>query len=102
MDCQKVINLLDKTPDQPSKFRTKNWVETNNKSWKTYDVNSEVKFKTTLLQSNLYDYRDAYIFVKGIITVAGAGATESAHQADKNNKQVIFKYCSPFVKCITV
>ena len=55
-----------------------------------------------MLQANLCDYRDAYILVKGIITIAGAGATESAHQADKNNKQVIFKYCAPFVKCITV
>ena len=49
MKYQKIINLLDNTPNQPSKFRTKSWVEINDKSPGTYKVNSQIKFKTTML-----------------------------------------------------
>ena len=45
MEYQKIINLLDNTPNQPSKFRTKNWVEINDDSGETYDINSQIKFK---------------------------------------------------------
>ena len=46
MEYQKIINLLENTLNQPSKFRTKNWVEVNDKSRGTYNVNSKIKFKT--------------------------------------------------------
>ena len=45
MDYQKIANLLDNRLDQPSKFRTKNWVEINNESKKSYDSNSDIRFK---------------------------------------------------------
>ena len=45
MKYQKVINLLDDKPNQPSKFRTKSWVEINNNSRGTFNTNSLVKFK---------------------------------------------------------
>ena len=45
MEYQKIINLLGKTPNQPTKFRTKNWVETNDDSRGTYNNNNQVKFK---------------------------------------------------------
>ena len=48
MKYQKIINLLDNTPNQLSKFRTKNWVEINNKSRGAYNVNAQIKFKTTI------------------------------------------------------
>ena len=63
MKYQKIINLLDNTPNQLSKFRTKNWVEINNKSRGAYNVNAQIKFKTTMLKSGLCDYGDAYILV---------------------------------------
>ena len=44
MEYQKIINLLDNTPIQPTKFRTKNWVEINNDAGGTYNTNSEIKF----------------------------------------------------------
>ena len=47
MEYQKIINLLENTPDQPSKFRTKNWIEVNDESRETYNVNSQIKFKTS-------------------------------------------------------
>ena len=50
MEYQKIVNLLDdNTSNEPSKFRTKNWVEINDKSRGTYNVNSQIKFKTTML-----------------------------------------------------
>ena len=100
MEYQKIANLLDDNKsNQPSKFRTKNWVEINNESRGTYNVNSQIKFKTTMLKSSLCDYSDAYILVKGTITIEGAGADAAARQADERDKGVIFKNCAPFTNC---
>ena len=63
MEYQKTINLLENTPNQPSKFRTKSWVEVNDESRGTYNVNSQIKFKTLILKSSICDYSDAYILV---------------------------------------
>ena len=60
-----------------------------------------LKFKTTMLRSNLCDYSDAYILVKGTITITGAGADAAARRADEIEKGVTFKNCAPFVKCIS-
>ena len=59
MEYQKIANLLDNTPDQPSKFRTNNWVEINDESKESYSTCSDIKFKTTMLRSGLCDYADA-------------------------------------------
>ena len=59
MEYQKIANLIDNTSNQPSKFRTKNWVEINDESRVTYNANSQIKFKTTMLKSSLCDYSDA-------------------------------------------
>ena len=53
--------MLDNAPNQPSKFRTKNWVEINDESRGTYNFNSQIKFKTTMLNSSFCDYGDACI-----------------------------------------
>ena len=87
MEYQKITNLLDNGSDQPSKFRTKNWVEINDESRGTYTSN-DIKFKTTMLRSNLCDYADAYILVKGTITITGAGDNVAARQADERHKGV--------------
>ena len=52
----KIANLLDNTPDQPSRFRTKSWVEINDESKESYNTGSDIKFKTSMLRSNLCDY----------------------------------------------
>ena len=69
MEYQKILNLLDNTPNQPSKFRTKNWVETIDDSCGTYKTSSEIKFKTLMPNSSLCDYRDAYKLVSGTKTI---------------------------------
>ena len=109
MKYQKIANLLDSTPNQPSKFRARNWVEINDESRGTYTSN-DIKFKTTMLRSNLCDCADSYILVKGTITITGdagppEGRTEAqllaARQEGERDKGVIFKNCAPFTKCIS-
>ena len=98
MEYQKITNLLGNTWNQPSKFRTKNWVELNDESRGTYNTNSLIKWKTTMLKSSLCDYSDAYIFVKGYITVNNTAAADA--NANTVNKKVIFKNCVPFTNSI--
>ena len=91
--------MIDDASNQPSKFRTKNWVEINDESRGTYNVNSQIKFKTTMLKSSLCDYSDAYILVKGTITV---NKTTAAYADENNtNKRVRFKNCAPITNCIS-
>ena len=99
MEYQKTSNLLERTSDNLSKFRTRNWVETNDES-RNY-ANSDIRFKTTILRSNLCDYADSYILVKGTITITGAGDDAAARRADERNRGVTFKNCAPFTKCIS-
>ena len=85
MEYQKIANLLDNSLDHPSKFRTKNWIEINDEPRENYTSGSDIKFKTTMLRSSLCDYADAYIIVKGTITITGAGDDAAAIQADERN-----------------
>ena len=91
--------MIDDASNQPSRFRTKKWVETNDESRGTYNVNSQIKFKTTMLKSSLCDYSDAYILVKGTITFNNTAAVDA--DANNTNKKVIFKNCAPFTNCIS-
>ena len=99
MEHQKIANLVDDASNQPFKFKTKNWVEINDESRGTYNVNSQIKFKTAMLKSSLSDYSHAYILAKGTITVNNTAAAD----ADANNtkKKVIFKNCAPFINCLS-
>ena len=100
MEYQKIANLIDdNTLNQPSKFRTRNWIEINDESRGAYNVNSQIKFKTTMLKSSLSDYSDVYILVKRNITVNNTSAQGVA--ANNTNKKVIFKNCVPFTNCIS-
>ena len=71
MEYQNIINLLD-------------------------NVQNYTRFKTIMLRCSLCNYSDAYILVKGRITITGAGADAAAKQADQRNKGVILKNCAPF------
>ena len=92
MEYQKVINL------QSSKLRTRNWIETEDESWGTYNASNEIIVKTSVIRSNLYDYSDPYIDVKGTITVPNTG---TAAAPNSRNRKVIFKNCTPFTNCIS-
>ena len=114
MEYQKIANFLDSVSNQPSRFKTKNWVKTNDKSRAVYTTGSNIKFKTRMLRSSLCDYADAYILVKGTIIIAVNEGPEpdpdaprtaaqllAARQADERDKGVTFKNCAPFTKCIS-
>ena len=77
MQYQKISYLLESTSDNLSKFIKRNWVEINDESRGNY-ANSDIRFKTTMLRSNLCNYADSYILVKGTITIPGAGDDAAA------------------------
>ena len=83
--------MLDNTPNQPTKFRTKNWVEINDDA-----RGIQIKFKISMLKSSFCDYSDAHILVSGTITIA-----ELAAGGGNNKKKVTFKICAPFTDCIS-
>ena len=66
------------------------WHIVNDNSKANYSVRNEIIYNTAVLKSNLCDYNDAYILVRGDITIIG-------HQVT----QVAYKNCAPFIKCIT-
>ena len=89
MEYQKKANLLDDASNKPSKFRTRNWVEINDDIRGTYSPNKHIRFKTAMLRSSLYDYSDAYILVKGNISVKNTAAEGAAKK--KKKKKLIKK-----------
>ena len=63
MENQKIINLLENTPKQPTKCRTKNQVEINDDRRGTHNINGQIKLRAAMLKSSLCDYCDAHILV---------------------------------------
>ena len=100
MEYQKIANLLNNESKNLSKFRRRNWVEINDESRGTY-ISDNIKLKTTMLRSSFCDYADAYILVKGTITITGTGYDDAKKRADERDKGVIFKNCASFTKCIS-
>ena len=94
MEYQKIENLLDSSSNQPSKFRTKNWVQINGESRETYSANRQINQKTLMIRSSLCDYSDAYILAKGDISVNNTAG--DCADANNTNKKVIFKNSAPF------
>ena len=104
MEYDKINNLLlseDNESEKLSKFVTREYVRVNSLS-NTYNENKSIRFKTPMLRSNLCDYSDAYILVKGTITVTAPGVNNNANNIrDKRNRLVKLKNNAPFVSCIT-
>ena len=90
METQKIVNLLNESDNEFSKFATRKWYninDQNNGQYGTGDGNgTTIQFETKVIKSNLCDYSDAYILVTGNITAAGRNA----------NTKVAFKNCSIF------
>ena len=82
MEYQKIANLLNDASNKPFKFRTRNWIEINDDIRGACTPNKQIRFKTTMLRSSLSDYSDAYIIVKGNISVNNTAATA----VDLNNR----------------
>ena len=105
MEYDKINNLLlfrDNESEKLSKFVTREYVIVNSLS-NTYNENKSIRFKTPMLRSNLCDYSDAYILVKGTITVTAPGVNNNANIIrDKRNRPFILKNKVPFVSCISI
>ena len=108
MEYDTINNLLlpedneNEMSEQLSKFVTREYVRVNSLS-NTYNENKSIRFKTLMLRSNLCDYSDAYILVKGTITFTAPGVNNDANNIrDKRNKPLILKNDAPFVSCITI
>ena len=104
MEHDRINSLLlseDNESKQLSKFVTREYVEVKSLS-NTYNENKSIRFKTPMLRSNLCDYSDAYILVKGTITVTAPGVNNNANNIrHKRNRPLILTSNAPFVSCIT-
>ena len=99
-NIKKIINLLNNTPNQLYKIRTKNWIVLSDLLKEVYITNCQSKFKFAMLKSSVCDYSDAYILSKERITViAKDDSYAAARQADERNKGEIFQNCGPFINC---
>ena len=96
MEFQKIVNLFDKTFDDKHLPRsiTKKWIEVYGQSKTNYNLNKKIRIKTPMLRSDLYDFSDAYIIVKGVIAATNLDDA-------KRNKAVAFKNNAPFINCIS-
>ena len=91
METQKIINLLNDSENEYSKFATKKWYVIDSESKGNYSHENPIKFLTSSLESSLCDYSDAYVVVTGNIAIVRAD----------NNTKVVFKCCAPFRTCRT-
>ena len=88
--------MLYSATNQPTKFRTKKWVEINDDARGSHSSNGQIKFKISVLRSSLCDYSDAYILVSGTMTIPNTGTAANPN----NRKSIIIKTCAPFTACI--
>ena len=96
MEFRKIENFLDATSDDKDlpRFVTKKWIEVYDQSGGNYNVNKEIRIKTSMLRSDLCNFSDAYIVVKGTISVTNP-------DNEKRIKSVAFKNNAPFINCIS-
>ena len=97
MECQKITNLLETRIDEIPRFITKKWVKVydqSNSADDGYKPNKQIRFKTSMIRSDLCDYSDAHIVVKGNITVT------DPYNANYD-KKLAFKNNAPFTNCIS-
>ena len=88
MEYQSIINLLANTPEQQSKFKTKNRVGIDDGSYGVYNTGSPISFETSMLRSVFRDYSDTYILVKG-------------RAVPNNRNKKTKKNCTLFADCIS-
>ena len=120
MEFQKIVNFIGTTSDNKDlpKFVTKKWIEFYDQSEANYNVNKEIRIKTSMLRSDLCDFSDAYIVVKRNIivtkktftaddidapnnTAANVTATNTANNNAFGDKKLVFKNNAPFINCIS-
>ena len=120
MEFQKIVNFIGTTSDNKDlpTFVTKKWIEVYDQSEGNCNVNKEIRIKTSMLRSDLSDFSDACIVVKGNIfvtkktftaddidapnnTAANVTATNTANDIAFGDKKLVFKNNAPFINCIS-
>ena len=120
IEFQKIVNFFDTTSDDKdlARFVTKKWIEIYDQSGENYNANKELRIKTSMLRSDLCNFRDAYIVLKGNIivdkkaftandfeapnnTVANANDSNSANDNAFGEKKLVFKNNAPFISCMS-
>ena len=96
MQYQRITNLLGSTSDKGPRFIAKKWIEVYDQSGGAYNTSKQIRFKTSMLRSDLCDYSDAYIVAKGIFAVSA-----DEKDRDERNRQIILKNNAPFINCIS-
>ena len=100
MEYDKINNLLDSESENLSNFVTRQYTKVNSLS-NAYKENKSIRFKTPMLRSDLCDYSDAYILVKGIIIVVNGVVNGVENEILRRNRPLILKNNAPFVSCMT-
>ena len=95
MKYQKITNLLGNISDKVPRFITKRRIEFHDQSGGAYSTNKQMTFKTSVLRSDLCNYIDAYIVVRGTVTVKGA------NKIDRENSFLAFKNNARFIDCLS-
>ena len=96
MEYQKITNLLGNIPDKVPKLLSKKWIKLHDQSSNAddrYKPKKQIRFKTSMLQSDLCNCRNVCSAVKGTITVTGAN--------NRDNRPLVFKSNDPFISCIS-
>ena len=104
METQKIVNLINGSDNENSKFATIKWYVIDSESQGNYSHENPIKFLTNSLESSLFDYSDAYILVTENVTVtrtiaAAAGVDPLRKQSLNAATQVVFKNCALFKDC---
>ena len=94
MEFNKINNLLGAAHDKVQRFITKKWIEVQSQSGSTYNTSKPIRFKISMLRSDLCDYSDAYVWVKGKITVTNPNDNANF------NKELTLQNNAPFISCI--
>ena len=95
MEFNKINNLLCPALDEVPRFITKTWIEVQSQSGSTYNTSKPIRFKTSILRSDLCGYSDAYVWVKGKIIVTNLNDNANF------NKELTLKNNAPFISCIS-
>ena len=95
MEFNKMNNLLGPTHDKVPRFITKKWIEVQSQSGNTYNTSKPIRFKTSMLRSDLCDYSDAYVWVKRTITVTNPNNNVNF------DRRLTLTNNAPFISCVS-
>ena len=95
MEFNKINNLLGPAHDKVPRFITKKWIEVQSQSGNTYNTSKPIRFKTSMLRSDLCNYSDAYVRVKGTVTVTNPNNNANF------DRRLTLKNSAPFISCVS-